>query len=94
MHTLAYGHLLSCSRSPDQSKQPQRNPKIGQGKEGKRSMLLAQLQWACLLKFIGPVSRGSLTVTVIIVSMPQAAGFSPESHVQVAVKVNELAKVL
>jgi hypothetical protein len=35
-----------------------------------------------------------LTVTAIIVALLQAAGFSPETHVKVAVKVPKNAEVI
>ena len=57
-------------------------------------MGLSKVHWAGQLKLIGPVSRGPLTVTAIIVALLQAAGFSPETHVKVAVKVPKNAEVI
>ena len=42
----------------------------------------------------GKEAWGPLTVTAIIVSILQAAGFSPESHLKVAVKVTKISEVL
>ena len=57
-------------------------------------MGLVQLKWAGRLNLFGPVASGPLTVTAIIVSMLQDAGFAPFSLVKVAVKVTEMAEVL
>ena len=42
----------------------------------------------------GKEAWGPLTVTPIIISMLQAAGFSLESHLKVAVEVTNIAEVL